>query len=93
MTTSRSRPRWLRPHPSLCLRTSGHVWFALDRELCASRRWQTQNTHEFAWLLRGCGLLTTSADLLVSARARCHGTHRTTGSPAALQTIPIARVW
>jgi hypothetical protein len=93
MNTFRSPSRWLRPRPSLCLRTALRVWVDLDREQCASRRWQTQKAGEFAWLLRVCGLLTTSADLLLSARARCHCTHRVTCSPAVPKTIPIARGW
>lgn len=93
MNTSRSHPRWLRPQLLALLGTSLHVWLALDRERCASRRQQTQNAGRVAWLLHACNLLTTSADPLVSARARCHGTHRATRSPAAPQTIPIARVW
>jgi|RhiMetdeSRZDD1v2_1073273.scaffolds.fasta_scaffold183361_1 hypothetical protein len=78
MKTFLSRPRWLRPRPSLCLRTSSPVWLTLDREQYAYRRWQTQNADEFAWPLRVSGLLTTSADLFVALRALCHCAYRAT---------------
>jgi hypothetical protein len=71
MSRYRSRPRRLRPKHLLCLRTSSHVWFDLDRESCAYRRWKTHDMGRSMGLLLVCGKLTPSAETLGAARTLC----------------------